>query len=754
MSIRQISPSCKAPSASRRSVLVLAGLCVQLLFGGDTLVSAQNDSWDPNGKFSPPTLLVNATTEQATFCKPRHLDTMRSKPVPTNAWWGNLITCDTTTNATGPIWPNPLAVSVESSGAYGFALSYPYRNRFFGGVTDGVAKYYAHPKRNEIQLSACEFATSIPDMQVVNWTDLGVTVQLQAPASTGTMKSSMVSGMAYFTSTYQGLTPEVLFEAPIATINGVAASIGTRYSGTKFNVVAVSGQQWWLHVLPSSSSSSTSGIQFNLATSMIMQGLTAFNGTIRISVILDATQSAAQDTYSSCVVTGGDVEIASDSKYSFKWKTEGDCSNGLLHYALDHHAKSLTAASVAEVANVAMYAATRGLMKAFVTVSSPPAWNFYESQNIPVTYYPKNRLTKAVALQQDLFTKLRADIQSIWTVSTDGSYYFTGKLVQQYASLCLMANDPVIVGTDVSLLRRCVTKLESAIAPFLDNSWKYKLKYDAVAGGVVSSEGFVTGDMNADFGNTVYNDHHYHYGYWVHMASVINFLHPTWKRIGELNNMTRLLLRDVASPSRDDPYFPKFRGFDWFRGHSYSHGLTTLGDGKDEESTSEDINFAYSMALFGQTTNHTRMKDIGRLMTRVSTRSIQTYFLFDSSNTIHPAAFRPRMVPGILFDNKADYATWFSADEYMIHGIQMLPVTPLTEYVRTSTFVREEWENILSKLDIVTTDQVSNSWYSLLLLNYARLNKAEALSKLSQCTTMMDGLSRSWAIYMAAQYSL
>lgn len=734
---------------SRRSWLLLAGLYTQLLFG-NALVNAQNDSWDPSGKFPSPTKIVNATTEQSTFCQPRHLDTMRSKPVPTNAWWGNLVTCDSKTNATNPIWPNPFAISVESSGAYGFALSYPYRNRFFGGVTDGVAKYYAHPKRNEIQMTAFEFATSIPDMQVTNWTDLGVTVQLQAPASTGTMKSNMVSGMAYFTSTYQGLTPELLFEAPIATINGASASIGTRYVGSKFNVLAVNGQQWWIHVYPSAETKSST-IQLNLATSMTLQALTTFNGVIRISSILDATQSTAQDTYSSCIVTGGDVEIASDSKYSFKWNTEGDCSKGLFHYALDHHTKSLTTASVVEVANVAMYSATRGLMKGFVTVASPPAWSFYESRKIPVSHYPRTRLTKAVALQQDLFTKLRNDIQSIWTVAKDGSYYFTGKLVQQYASLCLMANDPVIVGTDISLLRRCVTKLENAVAPFLDNSWKYKLKYDAVMGGIVSSEGFITGDMNADFGNTVYNDHHYHYGYWVHMASVINYLHPTWSRIGELNNMTRLLLRDVANPSRDDPFFPKFRGFDWFRGHSYSHGMTALGDGKDEESTSEDINFAYSMALFGQNTNHTRMKDIGRLMTKVTVRSIQTYFLFDSSNKIHPPAYRSHMVPGILFDNKADYATWFSADVYMIHGIQMLPVTPVTEYVRTSTFVQEEWDNILSKLDIVKNDELANSWLSLLYLSYARVNKPQALLKLNQCTAMMDGLSRSWALYLAAQ---
>lgn len=739
----------RTPSTSRRPWSLLAGLGCALFIRGKNLVLGQSDSWDPSGKYPSPTLLVNATNEQVDFCNPRHLDRLRNHPVPTNAWWGNLITCDATTNATSPIWSNPYAISVEDSGAYGFALSYPYRNRFFGGVVDNLAKYYAHPKRNEIQLSAMEFATARPDMQVTNWTDLGVTVQLQAPSSTGTLTSSLVSGMAYFTTTYENLVPQIILEAPLATINGVAVTIGTRYTGTKFNLLAVSGQQWWLHVSPTTSSTT---LELNLATSMILHGLSPFNGTLRVSAIVDPLQAVAHDVYSSCIVIGGNVDIASAARYAFQWVTEGNCTTGLFHYALDHHTKSLTAASVTEVVDVAMYAATRGRMRGFVTKASPPAWDFYEAAEVPVTHYPSGRLTKSVDWPLDLVTTLRSDIQSSWTVAIDGSYYFTGKLVQQYASLCLMANDPVIVGTDASLLRRCVTKLEAAIAPFLDNSWRYPLKYDNVTRGIVSSEGFATRDLNADFGNTVYNDHHYHYGYWVYMASVLNYLHPTWSRLDELNAMTTLLLRDVATPSRADPYFPKFRGFDWFRGHSYSHGMTSLGDGKDEESTSEDVNFAYSMALFGQATKHARMTDIGRLMTKVSVRAIQTYFLFDSTNVIHPAAYRAHMVPGILFDNKADYATWFSADVYMIHGIQMLPVTPVTEYVRTPTFVQEEWDSILSNLTIVTGDEFANSWLSLLYLNYARVNKVEALKKLNQCTVMMNGLSRSWALYMAAQY--
>lgn len=57
-------------------------------------------------------------------------------------------------------------------------------------------------------------------------------------------------------------------------------------------------------------------------------------------------------------------------------------------------------------------------------------------------------------------------------------------------------------------------------------------------------------------------------------------------------------------------------------------------------------------------------------MLAVAKRSIQTYFLMDSSNKIMPKEFINNKVTGIFFENKADYATWFGANPEFIHGIQ------------------------------------------------------------------------------------
>lgn len=93
-------------------------------------------------------------------------------------------------------------------------------------------------------------------------------------------------------------------------------------------------------------------------------------------------------------------------------------------------------------------------------------------------------------------------------------------------------------------------------------------------------------------------------------------------------------------------------------------------DGKDQESTSEEINYHYGVALWGLATNVKTTESLGRLMLAVAKRSIQTYFLMSSDNKVMPKEFIANKVTGIFFENKADYATWFGANPEFIHGIQ------------------------------------------------------------------------------------
>lgn len=158
----------------------------------------------------------------------------------------------------------------------------------------------------------------------------------------------------------------------------------------------------------------------------------------------------------------------------------------------------------------------------------------------------------------------------------------------------------------------------------------------------------------------IISDHHYHYGYFIHAAAIIRYMDPDWEA-GTISPYINNLLRDVANPSRDDPYFPVFRSFDWFMGHSWSQGIFVSLDGKDEESTSEDINLYYAMSLWARVDNKPRLDQMSELMLTIARRSIQSYFLMEDNNKNHPSVFLANKVTGILFENKVDHATYFSS---------------------------------------------------------------------------------------------
>ena len=82
------------------------------------------------------------------------------------------------------------------------------------------------------------------------------------------------------------------------------------------------------------------------------------------------------------------------------------------------------------------------------------------------------------------------------------------------------------------------------------------------------------------------------------------------------------LVRDVHNPSDQDKYFPVSRAFDWFHGHSWAKGLFESADGKDEESSSEDINFAFSMKLWGMVIGDVALEARGTLLMAILKRLV------------------------------------------------------------------------------------------------------------------------------------
>ncbi|KAI9908653.1 hypothetical protein PsorP6_004042 [Peronosclerospora sorghi] len=657
-----------------------------------------------------------------------------NRPLPTNAWWGNLIhtTPQDINTVANPAWSNPFALKLPKQAPYGLQACYSYTYRNLAPEVNGAVKYYLHGFHNDITLSATEFASTKPDYEVYSFSDMGVSVRTCVSGSKSCMDSPLVHGMAFVSAKYSGLTARITSEYKMTLLDSLTPG---KY------IIQLPNKQTW--VVYSSDTSATFSID-STGSALVASG--AYTGTLRVAILPNQGDQNVYDAYSSCIVRDGNFVMNSRTSYSLQWETEGTgCdSTGLLHFALPHQVGVISGSTST---SIVLNSATRGQMVGQVTTSS--IWTMTEEESIEeVDFYPANKPSPQMISQINLLSTLQNDIDSEWSLSS-GSWYFNGKAYQKYASLCLMAADSSVVGGDTTLLRKCLTKLETLLEPFLRNTLGSPLVYDTAYKGIVTSQVFTTNDVNVDFGNGIYNDHHYHYGYWVMASAILKKLDPSWSGMAQLEVMIWTMLRDVSNPSSNDAYFPRFRHFSWYLGHSYSHGVTPVADGKDEESTSEDANFSYGMMLWGKVTNNKAVEDLGSLMLRLNARAVRTYFLMTSDNNIHPPQFVANHVTGIFFDNKADYTTWFSPEKYCIHGIQMIPVSPINGLVRTSAFIQQEWDDILSKEAIVKNGDTSNPWLSLLLVNQAVINQAEALAKLATAA-MDDGLTRSWALYNAA----
>jgi endo-1,3(4)-beta-glucanase len=156
----------------------------------------------------------------------------------------------------------------------------------------------------------------------------------------------------------------------------------------------------------------------------------------------------------------------------------------------------------------------------------------------------------------------------------------------------------------------------------------------------------VTHDSGVDFGNTYYNDHHFHYGYFVHTAAIIGFLDPSW--VAANRAYVNTLIRDAGNSVANDPLFPFSRTFDWFHGHSWAKGLFDSSDGKDQESTSEDALFAYALKMWGNISGDKSLEARGNLMLGILRRSLINYFLLESDNVNQPPQFIGNKVTGIV----------------------------------------------------------------------------------------------------------
>lgn len=312
---------------------------------------------------------------------------------------------------------------------------------------------------------------------------------------------------------------------------------------------------------------------------------------------------------------------------------------------------------------------------------------------------------------------------------------------------CVQNKIPTQSAIDEALLQ-----LQQAVDVWIDGEAEAPLLFDTAWGGVVScgcdySNGHCQNifpncpgltDQLINFGNGFYNDHHFHYGYHIYAAATLAHFNHTWGR----NNYEKVLMlvRDIANPSVDDSHFPTVRHMDWFHGSSWASGipLPVSPTGMNQESSSEAIAAYEAVALFGKTMSLIFSEDadkvnlasadtayqMGKLLLATELRSAKRYWhVYQSNNTsnIFDSSYQHDVV-GILWSSKAFFGTWFGTSPYLIYGIQLIPLTPISEDRDNMAWVRKMFDPYAQTCD---SSCVSQGWSVQILALLASLGYKE-----------------------------
>ena len=220
-----------------------------------------------------------------------------------------------------------------------------------------------------------------------------------------------------------------------------------------------------------------------------------FSGSLRIAGVWINQEGdiSVLDQFSTRIPLGGYISanVTGDTALmQFNWITTGD--GELLMMTLPHHLDTITNPTTSH-----SYRVLKGLMVG-VTGS---VWEFYE----PLTTIEWNAPRSVnEEKKQDIREALAEDVVKAHNPGDDP--YFGGKKMAVLARLSLIAEEL----DELEIAKEARDRIQPYLEGWLSGSNDNKLLYDSTWGGIISTCGH--NDQSCDFGNGMYNDHHFHYG--------------------------------------------------------------------------------------------------------------------------------------------------------------------------------------------------------------------------------------------------
>jgi endoglucanase Acf2 len=266
-----------------------------------------------------------------------------------------------------------------------------------------------------------------------------------------------------------------------------------------------------------------------------------------------------------------------------------------------------------------------------------------------------------------------------------GPTYENGKAMARFSHLVHIAEQIGAIEERDYFLSQLRNRLEDWFTVGGEQEYSYNAEWSVLTG---YPSGF-----GAD--NQI-NDHHFHTSYAIMSAATIAQYDSAWAAPENWGGMVNLLIKDANNWDRADTRFPFLRSCDAYAGHSWAAGHGDFAEGNNQESSSESMNFAAAVVLWGEATGQTEVRDLGIYLHTTEAAAVDQYW-FDVDNVVFPADY-PHVAIGMVWGGKGVHSTWFGADPEFIHGINILPVTSGSLYLgRHPQYVLDNYNEVVAE---------------------------------------------------------
>lgn len=601
----------------------------------------------------------------------------QGKTIPTNDWWSKLLLDDHASNL----------------------FNYPYTLRT---MNDGLVVSYIPwgviSDLTPVKVGVTGLATT--KTTVSDYSDWTVTMNWNDGAHSFNATSGIGMPFLYFTK-QSSADAQITVTSGTVTIANEMLVINNAINGASFAVYAPSGSTW-----SQNEQVYTSSLNGQNYWSMAFIPLTAADVTAvaneykKYAYVFPANTTATWNYNETTSVLRTDFEVATDIK-------EGTNTNVLMGL-LPHQWANL--ASDSPVPDKYSYASVRGELKMLEGNSFSVENTFYGI--LPTLPYLNNYSEGfSPALLNEKIEAIQNNGLDTWTDS-----YNEGQLMNRLIQTARIADETgntealnKIVSTIKERLEDWLTAEtgEVAFLFYYNTTWSAIIGYPAGHGQ----------DNNL-------NDHHFHWGYFIHAAAFLEQYEPGWAN--QWGDMVNILIRDAAGTDRNDPLFPYLRNYSPYAGHCWANGFASFPQGNDQESTSESMQFNSSLIHWGAITGNDAIRDLGIYLYTSEQTAIEEYW-FD----VYERNFAPTQQYSLIsrvWGNSYDNGTFWTSDIEASYGIELYPIHGGSLYLgHNYDYVTKLWDEIKANTGISSNEVNANLWHDVMWKYQAFIEPASAI---------------------------